>query len=105
MAFREFIAPQRGHLIFSCRYSASASFLLHLLQRISSTLNAMRVGFGPLRAQHGALAKRRYGLREVAAPGVPAPGVVAPSHCLAFSLLFRRQKFRRHFESIQFQAK
>lgn len=104
MAFREFIAPQRGHLIFSCRKSASASFLLQFWQRISFTLDAMRVGFGPLRAQYGALAKRRPALREVATPSVTALGVVAPSHCLAFDPWFRRQEFRRNFEGIQLQA-
>jgi hypothetical protein len=46
--------PQRGHLMASRINSASASFLLQRLQRMSSTSGSMRVGFGPLCAQHGA---------------------------------------------------
>ena len=79
MAFKLFNTPQRGHLMLRRRYSASANLRLQLLQRISSTFLLMRVGFGPLCAQHGALAKRRSHLRAVAIPGVSAPGTVAPS--------------------------
>lgn len=37
MAFRWFIAPHRGHLMERRLNSASASFLLHFVQRIVST--------------------------------------------------------------------
>jgi len=79
MAFRLFITPHRGHLMTKWRKSASASFLLQQLQRTSFTDLPMRVGFGPLCAQHGASAKRRIALRAVTTGGVSAPPVVAPS--------------------------